>query len=309
MIYTEYWNLAFPPFANDLRPENFVPTRSSILAAARLRYALGMNLGAAGVYGPAGVGKTRIARSLLDEFAAAKWLTCYLPNPCVAARELLTALSPAAAPERGDAPACLAALQRFLGERMAAGQPVLLAVDDVQATRDTGFLELLRTLLNISDGRRRALSLLLVGQPEMERRLRAASGLESHLAAKAVVEPMADDETKLYILARLKAAGSRQGIFTRRAADRVTRLSRGVPRQVNRLCELSLLIGFGLETKKVDPGIVEMAAADLDILPGDEAAFFPWPHSEGAGAEEEDGDGGEDVLASLAGENGGGARK
>ncbi|MDR0361616.1 MAG: AAA family ATPase [Planctomycetota bacterium] len=305
--YLAYWGLAFAPFADDLRTETFVPTASSTLALGRLRYALGSGPGAAGLYGVAGVGKTRIVRTLLDEFAAAKWLTCYLPSPVATPADILGALAPGAQ-KREYAP--MRALAEFLESRGALGLPTLLAVDDVQTGRNPDVLETLRTLLNISGRNGPALRLLLSGQPEMENRLRAASRFDSRLAAKAVLDPMTGDETKLYLLARLKAAESGQGIFTRNAADRIAELSRGVPRRVNLIAELALVIGFGLERKKVDPGVVEMAAADLDLIPGEEAAFFPWPHP----APEEDvpapddGDGppaAEDILAGLSVTEGG----
>lgn len=302
--YLDYWGLSFAPFADDLRPETFVPTAGSTRALGRLRYALGSGPGAAGLYGCAGVGKTRIVKTLLDEFAAVRWLTRYFPTPLATAADLLEALNPSSRLSDGDPSRAVAAIAEFLENRATLGLPALLAVDDVQATRNPDFLELLRTLSNIGGREGPALRLLFSGQPEMENRLRAASRLDTRLAAKAVLDPMTDDETKLYILARLKAADSSQGIFTRHAAALLAELSRGVPRGVNLLAELSLVIAFGLDRRKVDPEVVEMAAADLDLLPGDAAAFFPWPHPEPA-AEEPAGEPeeGEDILAQLTIDN------
>jgi type II secretory pathway predicted ATPase ExeA len=181
-------------------------------------------------------------------------------------------------------------------------------VDDVQAARGTDFLETLRTLLNIEHDGIKALSILLVGQggPRgMERKLAAASGFDGQLLVRAVLDRMTAEETRLYILARLKIAGSKQGILTKYAADLVVKYSRGVPRQVNRLCELSLVIAYGLEEKKVTPEIVEMAAADLDMLPAEEAAFFAWPRPARPEPPEPEPEPPEedDILAGLAAES------
>ncbi len=81
MIYTDFWELDFHPFANDNRPETYVPTRAATLCIARLRYSLSMGMGASALFGAAGVGKSRVARLLMAEFTAARWLTAYLPNP------------------------------------------------------------------------------------------------------------------------------------------------------------------------------------------------------------------------------------
>lgn len=297
MIYTDFWGLKFPPFANDDRPGTFVPVRSASLAIARLRYSLGAGMGVSALFGEAGIGKTRVARVVIEEFAAARWAVAYLPNPFGSIRDILAAFEPAAA-NMPEGAAAFAALRTLLEERAALRRQTLMVVDDVQTARGTDFLETLRTLLNVRRDGEGALSILLVGQAGMERRLAAASGFDTQLAMRAVLDPMTDEEARLYILARLRAAGSDHGIFTRQAAERVVRLSRGVPRQVNRLCEMSLLTAYGLETERVSPDIVEMAAADLDLLPPGEASFLPWPHPE-PDAEKEPEREEEDVLAGL----------
>lgn len=301
MIYLDYWGLSRPPFTNDHRPEAFVPNQSAALVMGRLRYALGMNLGAAGLFGEPGVGKTQLIRTLLTEFAAAGWLVAYIPNPGCTTLDLLSLFSRDAALAVRPGESGLAELERFLAGRLKVGRPVLAAVDDVQAARSGELLETLRTMLNIEEDGRRALSLLLAGQAGMERKLELSSGFNTQLAVRALLSPMRPEETKLYVLSRLKAAGSRHGIFTRQAAERLVSLSGGAPRQVNRLCELALVTGFGLDAKKITPDIVDMAAADLDMLSGAENAVFPWPgkpmvrQGELATTPPE-----EDILASLA---------
>ncbi len=305
MIYTDFWGLNFFPFANDNRPGTYVPTRGANLCIARLRYALGTGMAASALFGEPGSGKSRVARMIEREFEAARWLTAYLPHPTGTPRDILAALNPEAARAVAPGSAGMMELQAFLLDRSRHNQPVLLVADDVQAARGTDFLETLRTLLNIEYDGVKALSILLVGQTGMDRKLSAASGFDSQLMTRAVLEPMTEEETRLYILARLKAAGSKQGIFTKHAAELVVRFSRGLPRQVNRLCELSLVVAYGLEEKRVTPEIVEMAAADLDLLPVGEASFFHWPHPaapEKPDAEEEPPADGEDVLAALAAE-------
>lgn len=278
MIYTDFWDLHFHPFGNDNRPETFVPTQSARLCVARLRYALGMGMGASALFGEPGTGKSRLGRMIMHEFVQANWLTAYLPNPTGTPRDILAALDTVTAASVPPDYFGMNELQSFLVDSARNHQPILLVVDDVQTVRGIGFLEMLRTLLNIENDGVKALSILLIGQASMERKLIAASNLDTQLLVRAVLDPMTEEETRLYILARLKAAGSRQGIFTKQSAELVVKFSRGIPRQVNRLCELSLVIAYGLEERKISPQIVEMAAADLDLLPPGEASFFNWPH-------------------------------
>lgn len=298
MIYAEHWGLDYPPFGDDLRPRNFIPTHSAGLALARLRYSLGANMGASALFGDPGVGKTRVAKLLADEFRDADWLTAYLPRPCGTAGDILAKLLPAASHSL-DGLAAPDELERVILGYANLDRPTLLIVDDVHTARGTDFLELLRTLLNLECPGKPSISVLLIGQAGMDRKLNHASRFDTRLAMRAVLEPMTAEETGVYVLARLKAAGSRQGIFTRQAAERVVALSRGVPRQVNRLCELALVVAYGLGEKKIGPEIVDMAAADLDMLPPEEAAFHPWPHPEPEPEPEPESPPEEDILASL----------
>lgn len=299
MIYAEYWGLESSPFGDDLRPRNFIPTHSVGLALARLRYSLGTAMGASALFGDPGVGKTRVAKLLVDEFREANWLTAYLPRPCGTAGEILAKLIPGAV-RAGGGQSLLDELERGIVERAGLSQPTLLVVDDVHTAKGTDFLELLRTLLNLEYLGKPAISVLLAGQSGMDRKLNHASGFDTRLAMRAVLEPMTAEETRVYILARLKAAGSKQGIFTRQAAERVVVLSRGVPRQVNRLCELALVVAYGLGEMKISPEVVDMAAADLDMLPPEEVAFHPWPHPEPEPEPEPETPPEEDILATLS---------
>ncbi|MCL2001777.1 MAG: ATP-binding protein, partial [Planctomycetes bacterium] len=195
MIYAEFWGLTFPPFANDSHPETFIPTRSATMVMARLRYALGLGMGASALYGEPGSGKSRVARMILAEFTSARWAVGYLPSPFGSIRDILNVLEPAAAAVGNDSNGFYE-LGAMLAARAAKHQPTLLAVDDIQAARGTEFLEAIRTLLNVEHGGMRALSVLLIGQPGMERRLAAASGFDGQLIARTILEPMSDDETR-----------------------------------------------------------------------------------------------------------------
>jgi type II secretory pathway predicted ATPase ExeA len=99
----------------------------------------------------------------------------------------------------------------------------------------------------------------------MEQRMRSASGFASHLAMKVWLRPLTQEDTKNYVLYRLKAAGCQRGLFTRQAADAIFQYTGGFPRNINRLCELSLTIACGLQAKKIGPEIIETAAENLGL--------------------------------------------
>ncbi len=263
-MYLSHWGMRRRPFDNSHALEFFVPVESASLALAKLRYVLSSELGAAALTGPAGVGKTQVARIVCNELAAAGWITAYLTNPSGTCAETLSRIAfllGTLVPEEAALPALMATLT----ELREAGKKVCLAVDEVHTIHDPDILENLRMLLDQERAERRLLNLVLIGQPAMKKKLAAASDFASHLALNIKMEPMGPEETNNYVLYRLKVAGCNSGIFTRRAADMIYRLAGGLPRNVNRLCELSLVTGFGLGAKKVAPEIVRMAAEDLGL--------------------------------------------
>ena len=67
--------------------------------------------------------------------------------------------------------------------------------------------------------------------------------------------------TKAYIRYRLSIAGRNESIYTEAALMEIYKTSQGLPRSINNLCDLSLVIGFGKHLQQIDidtiVGIVE----------------------------------------------------
>ncbi len=163
----------------------------------------------------------------------------------------------------------LEALAARVQEVAAAGGKLLAVIDEAQTLRDAGILDDLRTLLNVEHDGRPALNLLLCGQPEMRGALAGAGRFDSRLSLEVELHPYDMTETETYMLQRLKDAGCARGIFTRKAAEAVAKISGGNPGDINRLCELALIMAFASRQHKIKPEIVSAAARDLH-LPEDE---------------------------------------
>ncbi len=265
-MYLPYWGMQMRPFDNSHETRFFVPLESSALARMKLHYALSQELGVATVTGVAGVGKTELARMVMNDLAEEGWAVAYVGTLPQRVETLLGVLArfwgasaPAAPP--------LEALLDQLTTLHEADTRVLAVIDEMHTIEDVGILEGLRALLNLEAGGRRLVNLVLVGQDGMDRLLARASAFASHVALQVRLQPMSAEETKKYILYRLKVAGCSRGIFTRRAAELVYEFSLGLPRNVNRLCELALMTGFGLQAKKIGPEFVRMAAQELGLAP------------------------------------------
>ena len=265
-MYLAHWGMRVRPFENHHQPHFFVPYESAMLGLTKLRYATTSHLGVTCVLGAPGVGKTQLVRMLCMELDSAGWQAVYVPNPNGPVEEVMRMIASLLGAEKPAGSSARECLHLQLAALAEAGRSVCLVVDDLHTAGDMALLEGLRMLLNVEVGGRSAADVILAGQMGLEARLQGASGFASHLGMKISLAPMDAEETKKYILLRLKASGCNRGIFTRKAADTIYELSDGIPRNVNRICELSLATAYGLNVTKVGPDVIDMAASDLGIV-------------------------------------------
>jgi len=278
-MYHAYWGMRCRPFDEAVRPAEAVPTEALQFALGKLRCALASGWPVVLAAGPAGSGKTLFLRLALAEAGAAGWRTALLTPSAGTLEDLGAALE---ADPRAEA------VLAHLEAHAAAGGRTLIAVDDLHAFRDGELLACLREGCDRAVGGVPAVHLLLAGAGT--KASGAAAALLSRVSMRASVGPLSAEDAKRYVLYRLKAAGCTRGIFTRHAADRLVELSGGVPRTLNRIGELSLMIGYGMGASRIVPEIVDLAADDLGLRsvarPSPVAARPPAPPAaEGAAAE------------------------
>jgi general secretion pathway protein A len=87
--------------------------------------------------------------------------------------------------------------------------------------------------------------------------------LEQRLGVKCLLRPLTRDEVHAYVQHRLQTAEGPTNLFDSDALDALNAITRGVPRDVNRLCDLALLLGFADEAKSIDAGRIEAVAREL----------------------------------------------
>jgi general secretion pathway protein A len=138
-----------------------------------------------------------------------------------------------------------------------------VAIDEAHLLADGNALETVRLLLNFEHQGASALTLLLVGQPGLLPALDRMPGLEERMAVKCLLRPLQLEETISYVNHRLKAAGASRTIFENDALEAVFYLTRGLPRRINRLCDLALLIGFAEEQPTLGATQIEAVSQEL----------------------------------------------
>jgi general secretion pathway protein A len=172
------------------------------------------------------------------------------------------------APSPGKPHTMRAALQRIevaLARARDDQRRVLVIIDEAHLIQQVEPWETLRLLLNLGDADGRDLCLLLVGQPGLLSRIQRMPAWEERLAVKCLLRPLAMEETMSYVQRRLVAAGASGEPFTTGALETLHELSGGVPRRINRLADLCLLLGYAEELAQLGPAHVEAAAEDLAL--------------------------------------------
>ena len=155
------------------------------------------------------------------------------------------------------------ALTAFLGRSVAAGEQVLLVVDEAH-NLTVHMLEGLRLLSNITVGRQSSIQIILAGQPSL-RTLLASSDmrqLAQRVAVDYALEPLNEDEARAYVQHRLRVAGGKPDLVTEYACALVYQLSGGNPRLINQLCDLALMYGFGAGVDYITAALLWQAAVD-----------------------------------------------
>ncbi|MCG2740693.1 MAG: AAA family ATPase, partial [Syntrophaceae bacterium] len=164
-------------------------------------------------------------------------------------------------PQSNSKPDLLKILSDRMLENVKNNRSMLLIIDEAQLIPKDTFEEI-RLLLNFQLNDRYLLNLVLLGQPELREIIRGYKQLDQRIAIRYHLNPLNLDDTGKYVVFRLGKAGRSDNVFTSAAMEEIYSYSQGVPRKINNICDLSLLIGFSAKTEKIDSDIIEKVAKD-----------------------------------------------
>lgn len=257
-MYLEYWRLQKFPFENVPDPRFFYLSKSHEEALTRLIYAAKMRKGAAMLTGEFGCGKTTLTKVYMEQLPKDQYDIGLIINPKLEPveflQEILYQFGITNAPN--SKVQCIRMLNDKMIENMKADIDTLLIVDEAQLL-DESTLEEIRLLLNFQLNDRFLITVILVGQPDLGPKIKSIEQLDQRIAIKYHLPAFALDDTARYIVFRLKKAGSKENIFSRDAIERIYAITKGVPRKINNLCDLSLFIGFSKNEKVINNEIID----------------------------------------------------
>ncbi len=263
-MYEAHFGLTPRPFGDSTRPDGYVALASHDAALRRLRFGLEHGRGPALLCGPSGSGKTLLARTLARDLGAP---TTHLVFPAMPAGDLLAYLADELnAPPGQPGPAgSLRRVRRALRETVFAGRRPLLVVDEAHLIDDPTTFEAFRLLLNFDTDGAPDLALLIVGSPDVPLALPPA--LVDRLTARATLHPLTRSETSAYVHGRLALAGARAPLFDAESLSALHRAAEGLPRRINRVADLALLIAYAEGLDRPDARSVEIAAREATFEP------------------------------------------
>ncbi|MGW8256776.1 MAG: ExeA family protein [Thermoguttaceae bacterium] len=255
-MYENYWHLQKKPFENCADPEFYYPGESPQSALLKLRYAVENRRGGALLSGASGTGKTLIVAMLRNLLGENYSPFVHLVFPQMNAEELLAYVADKLTDSFSDRENFsisrnIQRIEQFLTENSRAGRHPVIVIDEAHLLESRKSWEALRLLLNFECDGHFPLTLLVVGQTAILPMLERMPQLDERLGVKCLLRPFNEQETAAYAAHRMKIAGAAHTVISTDAFSTLHQLSGGIPRQINRLCDLALLIGFAEEHKKL----------------------------------------------------------
>jgi len=280
-MYLKHFNLTERPFSITPDPRFLYMSPRHREALAHLLFGLGEGGGFVQLTGEVGTGKTTMCRCLLEHVPDNVDLAMVL-NPKVTSIELIaTVCDELHIGYRKDSTSIKEltdVLNEYLLDAHARGRRTVLVIDEAQ-NLSTDVLEQIRLLTNLETATRKLLQIILIGQPELRNLLRRDDmrQLAQRVTARYRLEPVTREETGAYIKHRLHICGANRPIFTKSAVDLIYKLSGGIPRLINVLCDRALLGAYTEDKLQIDKRIVRNAAKEVlaDELPQPQSPISP----------------------------------
>ncbi len=263
-MYKKYWGLQSNPFQNVPDPDVFFPSSVHEEAMVRLMYVIDSNKGAGLLTGEIGSGKTTISRALLKKLNNNRYDVGLIINPSLSSFDFLQEINYqfGITPVSDSKAKLIQSLNEKLLSNFHENKETVLMIDEAQVITDARMWEELRLLLNFQLNNYFLLTIIIMGQPELKKTIHEIKQLDQRIAVKYHLRAFNLDETKKYVIFRLKKSLCKRGIFTLEAIQLIHDISGGIPREINKICDMALLTGYLNKEEHIDMNLVESVMSD-----------------------------------------------
>jgi general secretion pathway protein A len=284
-MYRDFYGLKEIPFGLTPNPKYIFKTESYLEVIANLKYCISHYKGLVVVTGEVGTGKTTTLRSMMQQLGH-EVLAVYILNPFLTVPEFYEQLTTSlrlGLSSKASKPEILNTLALYLSQRHRRGLRTVLIADEAHGLSPT-VLEEIRLLANLETNTEKLLQIVLCGQPELRETLNQPNlrQLKQRISLRCSIKPLTLSDVNKYIRFRLKIAGAeRVDVFDAGAIDLIARVSLGIPRVINNICDNALLQGYALSREVITSDMIENVIETLDISTNDMTTndnldFGPW---------------------------------
>ncbi|MCA9183096.1 MAG: AAA family ATPase [Planctomycetales bacterium] len=278
-MYESHWKLSERPFENRNDGKFYYPAETHQASLLKLHYAIENRRSAAVLCGPGGMGKSLLVDALQRQLSETYRPISHVVFPAMNAAQMVRYLvakigagTPATDTEGGstgphDMAADVLAFERFLQHNLERQRHAVVVVDEAHLLEQYDLLEPLRLLLNLAatdSSGEAAWTLVLVGQPTLLTHVERYHALDERMGVKCMLNRLLPDETTAYIQHRLRSVGAdTEDIFDYPALERIHALTQGIPRRINRLCDLALMVGYAEDRTIINAEVIDNVHSDL----------------------------------------------
>ena len=269
-MYNEFYNLKEKPFNLSPSPRFLYLGESHGEALNMLKYGVMERKGFILLTGEIGTGKTTMIQALLSTLDDSV-LCIHLSNPLLSTEEFMDYLAFSTFNTKvhfRSKADFLFEFGQFLGECLRNQTNVILIIDEAQKL-SFEVLEEIRLLSNMETGDEKLINIFLVGQPELNEKLRQprCMALLQRISMRYHIRPLDLEETRAYIATRLRIAGASKGdeVFSKSAVKAIHQHAHGYPRVINILADNALLLGYSRGTKPITPAMVQECYDDMSL--------------------------------------------
>jgi len=258
----KYFNLTENPFSTSPNPRFFCLSNSHRSILAKLDYVVEFKQGLAVTYGDIGVGKTTLAKVVMDRLSD-KNQVYFVNNPNYKSEmHMCKALSE----EMGIGPKRsqhlqMAAIKTFLVECYEKNISPVLIIDEAQFLVGHQF-HILREINNFETTDVKLLQVLLFGQLELRNKLKIQKALLSRVIVTSTLDPLSPSDLEEMIQFRVRVAGGSEDLFPIESIAKIYEVSRGLPRDVMKICGLGLKLAHLNKQKAVTPDVIDLTISE-----------------------------------------------
>jgi len=266
-MYKEHFGLREIPFSIAPDPGYLYLGEQHREALAHLVYGINSAGGFVLLTGEVGTGKTTVCRCLLEQLPENTDIA-FIYNPKLTVEELLATVCDELRIPYADGTKSIKVfidtINAYLLENFSKGRKTVIILEEAQ-NLSPEVLEEIRLLTNLETNRQKLLQVIMVGQPELREMLSKPElrQLSQRITARYHLEPLPEKDVSAYVNHRLEVAGAKSSLFPGSLMPAIYRLSKGVPRLINLICDRALLGAYVQGRDSVDSKTLSVAAREV----------------------------------------------